>query len=110
MPKTYESIIVYLTKGGDARRLLSEGFFHVNKESEYTGMFERRLRPEQCYNYQQVRHKAFQCKDSQRYAKYTKKEHRHDNYREEVIKYVPYEDPHESFSRNCPKLFPTQHK
>jgi uncharacterized coiled-coil protein SlyX len=108
MPKPYGSMVVYLTKGADARRLLSEGFFHAGGESGYTGVFERRSRPEQCYNCQQVGHKAFQCKDAQRCGKCAKEGHRHEDCHEEVMKCVPCGGPHESFSRNCPKLFPTQ--
>jgi len=108
MPKPYGSMVVYLTKGADARRLLSEGFFHAGGESGYTGVFERRSRPEQCYNCQQVGHKAFQCKDAQRCGKCAKEGHRPEDCHEEVMKCVPCGGPHESFSRNYPKLFPTQ--
>ena len=34
-------MVVYVTKGSDARRLLTEGFFYVAGESGYTGVFER---------------------------------------------------------------------
>ena len=44
--KAYGSMVVYLTKSSDARRLLREGFFHVAEESGYTGIFERRPRLE----------------------------------------------------------------
>jgi hypothetical protein len=33
VPKAYGSMVVYLTKGADARRLLVEGFFHAGGES-----------------------------------------------------------------------------
>ncbi|KAM4067555.1 reverse transcriptase (RNA-dependent DNA polymerase) [Hirsutella rhossiliensis] len=59
IPKAYGSMVVYLTKGSDAKRLLSEGFFYAGGESGYTGFFERRPRPDQCYNCQQIGHKAF---------------------------------------------------
>jgi hypothetical protein len=39
VPKAYGSMVVYLTKGSDARRLLREGFFHVAGESGYAGVF-----------------------------------------------------------------------
>ena len=48
--KTYRLMVVYLTKGSDARRLLAEGFFHARGESGVTSVFEHRLRPMQCYN------------------------------------------------------------
>ncbi|KAL2255925.1 hypothetical protein VTK26DRAFT_2474 [Humicola hyalothermophila] len=43
--KAYGSMVVYVTKAGDARRLLNEGFFYAGGESGYTGLFERRMRP-----------------------------------------------------------------
>ena len=106
--KAYGSIVVYLTKAADARRLLAEGFFHAGGESGYTAVFERRWRPEQCFNCQEIGHKAFQCKNSQRCARCAKEGHRHDSCGEETVKCVPCGGPHESFSRNCPKLFPSQ--
>ncbi|EAQ93894.1 predicted protein [Chaetomium globosum CBS 148.51] len=66
--KAYGSMVVYVTKGSDARRLLSEGFFHAGGESGYTRVFERRVRPEQCYNCQEIGHKAFNCKKAHRCA------------------------------------------
>ena len=48
--KAYGSMVVYVTKAGDARRLLNDSFFYAAGESGYTGIFERRMRPEQCYN------------------------------------------------------------
>ena len=42
--KAYGSMVVYLTKGSDASRVLREGFFHVAEESGYAGIFERRPR------------------------------------------------------------------
>ncbi|KAJ6439126.1 reverse transcriptase [Purpureocillium lavendulum] len=54
VPKAYGSMVVYLSKGSDAQRLLSDGFFYAGGESGYTGVFERRPRPDQCYNCQQA--------------------------------------------------------
>ncbi|KAJ6100341.1 hypothetical protein N7467_001876, partial [Penicillium canescens] len=48
--KAYRSMVVYLTKGTDARRLLADGFFHAGGESSVTSTFEYRPRPMQCYN------------------------------------------------------------
>ena len=48
--KAYGSMVVYLTKGTDARRLLTDGFFHAGGESGVTSTFEYRPRPMQCYN------------------------------------------------------------
>jgi hypothetical protein len=36
--KAYGSIVVYLTKGTDARRLLADGFFHAREESGMTSI------------------------------------------------------------------------
>ncbi|KAJ5500659.1 hypothetical protein N7453_009710 [Penicillium expansum] len=63
--KPYGSMVVYLTKRTDARRLLVDGYFHVGGESGTTSVFEYRPRPAQCYNCQEIGHKAFQCKNAQ---------------------------------------------
>ena len=60
--KACGSLVVYVTKASDESRLLREGSFHVAGESGYTGVFERRPRPEQCFNCQELGHKAFQCR------------------------------------------------
>jgi hypothetical protein len=75
--KVYGSMVLYATKAGDARRLLNDGFFYARGESGYTGIFERRMRPEQCYNYQQIGRKAFQCKNPQVCARCAKEGHHH---------------------------------
>ena len=110
VPKAYGSMVVYLTKDGDARRLLREGFFHVAGESGYTGIFERRPRPEQCYNCQEIGHKAFQCKNDRKCAKCAGTGHRHSECTEALLKCTLCGGPHESFSRNCRKLYPSQHE
>jgi hypothetical protein len=63
-PKAYGLMVVYLTKGSDARRLLADGYFHAGGESGTTSVFERRPRPTQCYNCQEIGHKVFQCKNA----------------------------------------------
>jgi hypothetical protein len=108
--KAYGSMVVYVTKGSDARRLLSEGFFHAGGESGYTRVFERRLRTEQCYNCQEIGHKAFSCKKAQVCAKCAKQGHHHSECKETVVKCVLCGGPHESFSQNCQKLYPTSQK
>jgi hypothetical protein len=110
VPKAYGSMVVYITKGSDARRLLAEGFFHAGGESGTTSVFERRPRPEQCYNCQESGHKAFQCKKAQKCARCAKEGHHHGNCNEAVLRCVPCGGPHESFSRNCRKLYPPQHE
>lgn len=64
--KAYGSTVVYLIRGTDARRLLADGFFHAGGESGVTSTFEHRPRPTQCYNCQEIGHKAFQCKNAQK--------------------------------------------
>jgi hypothetical protein len=108
--KAYGSMVVYLTKGTDARRLLTEGFFHAGGESGVTSIFEHRPRPVQCYNCQGIGHKAFQCKNTQKCAKCAKDGHHHSDCNEAVLKCVPCGGPHESYSRNCRKLYPSQHE
>jgi hypothetical protein len=49
--KAYRLMVVYLTKGTNTRRLLTEGFFHAGGESGVTSAFEHQPRPTQCYNY-----------------------------------------------------------
>ncbi|KAI2864382.1 hypothetical protein CBS147323_9143 [Aspergillus niger] len=108
--KAYGSMVVYLTKGTNARRLLAEGFFHAVGESGVTSAFEHRPRPTQCYNCQEIGHKAFQCNNAQKCAKCAKEGHRHSICKETVLKCVPCGGPHESYSRNCRKLYPVQHE
>ena len=109
-PRAYGSMVVYVTKASDARRLLMEGFFHVAGESGTTAVFEHRPRPEQCYNCQEPGHKAFSCRNAQRCARCAKEGHYHNDCHEAVLKCVPCGGPHESFSRNCRKLYPSQHE
>ncbi|WAO97111.1 Hypothetical protein NCS54_01482000 [Fusarium falciforme] len=59
--KAYGSMVVYLTKSSDARRLLQERYFLAAGESAYTSAFERRTGPIQCYNCQELGHKVFSC-------------------------------------------------
>lgn len=108
--KAYGSMVVYLTKGSDAGRFLREGYFHVAGESGYARVFERRPRPEQCFNCQALGHKAFQCKNAQKCARCANEGHCHNECTATVLKCVPCGGPHESFSRNCRKLYPSPHE
>lgn len=108
--KPYGSMVVYLTKGTDARRLLADGYFHVGGESGTTSVFEYRPRPVQCYNCQEIGHKAFQCKKIQRCAKCATEGHHHSRCDQAVPKCVPCGGPHESYSKNCRKLYPSRHE
>jgi hypothetical protein len=110
VPRAYGSMVVYLTKPANARRLLAEGFFHAGGESGYTSVFEHRPRPNQCYRCQVIGHKAFQCNKPQVCGRCAQQGHHHSDCNEAVPKCVLCEGPHESFSRNCKKLYPSQHK
>lgn len=106
--KAYGSMVVYVTKSSDATRLLHGRYFNVEGESAFTRIFEHRSGPVQCYNCQEIGHKAFSCKKAQRCAKCSKDGHRHSDCIETIPKCVPCGGPHESFSRNCPVLHPSR--
>lgn len=108
--KAYGSMVVYLTKSSDARRLLAEGFFHAGGESGVTSTFEYRPRPTQCYNCQEIGHKAFQCKNAQKCARCAAEGHHHSSCDQTVPKCIPCGGPHESYSKNCRKLYPSHHE
>jgi hypothetical protein len=108
--KAYGSMVVYLTKGTDARRILADGFSHAGGESGVTSTFEYRPRPTQCYNCQEIGHKAFQCKNAQKCEKCATEGHRHNNCDSSILKCVPCGGPHESYSKNCRKLYPSHHE
>ncbi|KAJ5737444.1 uncharacterized protein N7483_002569 [Penicillium malachiteum] len=103
--KPYGLMVVYLTRGTDARRLLADGYFYVRGESGITRAFKHRPRPVQCYNCQEIGHKVFQCKKTQKYAKYAIEGHQHSCCDQEVLKCILYGRPHESFSKNYLKLY-----
>jgi hypothetical protein len=102
-------MVVYVTKGSDAVRLLQGQYFHIAGESAYTSVYELRNGPVQCYNCQAIGHKAFSCKKMQVCANCAKEGHHHRDCLEEVPKCVPCGGPHESFSRNCGTLHPMRH-
>ncbi|KJZ70671.1 hypothetical protein HIM_09944 [Hirsutella minnesotensis 3608] len=49
--KAYGSMVIYVTKESNARRLLDGVWFDLAGESACTNVFERRLGPIQCFNY-----------------------------------------------------------
>ncbi len=107
--KAYGSMIVYLHRGSDANRLLQEGYFHVNGESGFTNIFERRPRPDQCYNCQGMNHKAYNCKKAAICARCATEGHNHNNCNA-TPKCVPCGGPHESYSKNCRVLYPSHNE
>ena len=49
--KAYGSMVVYVTKGSDAVRLLQGQYFHIAGEFAYTSVYELRTGLVPCYNY-----------------------------------------------------------
>jgi hypothetical protein len=60
--KVYGSMVVYVTKGSEARRLIDGQYFHLAGESAYTAVLAPREGPTQCFNCQEIGYKAFACK------------------------------------------------
>jgi uncharacterized coiled-coil protein SlyX len=99
--KAYGSMVVYVTKGSEARRLLDARYFHLAGESAYTAVFAPRKGPIQCFNCQELGHKAFACKKSQTCGRCAEHGHHHNTCQATVMKCVLCRGPHESFSKNC---------
>lgn len=99
--KAYGSMVVYVTKGSEARRLLDGHYFHLAGESAYTTVFAPREGPTQCYSCQEIGHKAFACKKPQRCGRCAEQGHHHKTCQSAVLKCVLCKGPHESFSKNC---------
>jgi hypothetical protein len=59
--KAYGSMAVYVSKSNEATKLLQGQYFHIAGESAYTRVFEPRLRPDQCYQCQEIGYKAYSC-------------------------------------------------
>lgn len=108
--KAYGSMVVYVTKGSEAARLLQDQYFHIAGESAYTQVFEPRYGPKQCYRCQELGHKAFSCMKPQVCAKCAQQGHHHSECQVVAPRCVPCGGPHESFSRNCRVLYPTRHE
>ena len=106
--KLYGSMVVYVTKGSDAARLLQDQYFHLAGESAYTSIFEPRYGPKQCYRCQELGHKAFACSKPQICARCAEAGHHHSQCQAMIPKCVPCGGPHESFSRKCRVLYPAQ--
>ena len=107
--KAYGSMVVYMTKGSDASRLLQGQYFHVAGESAYTRIYEPRYGPVQCYQCQELGHKAHACTKTQVCGKCAQEGHHHRDCRAEIPKCVLCAGPHEAFSKNCRVLHPNRH-
>jgi Zinc knuckle len=99
--KAYGSMVVYLTKSNDAKKLLDERFFHLAGESAYTSELARRMGPIQCYNCQELGHKAFACQKAQVCGRCAESGHHHNNCLSGESKCALCGGPHESYSTNC---------
>lgn len=99
--KTYGSMVIYLTKGADAKRLLEEGRFHLAGESGSTNIFEPRQGPVQCYRCWNMGHKAFVCKTGQACGRCAEQGHQHRQCQAAEPSCARCGGPHEAFSRNC---------
>ena len=98
--KMYGSMVIYVTKASDARRLLEERYFHLAGESASTNVFERRQGPAQCYNCWETGHKAFAYSKTQQCGKCAEMGHRHRDCQAVEPKCMLYGGLHKSLSRN----------
>jgi hypothetical protein len=108
--RTLSSMVVFLTKSADARRLLTRA---SSTPAESQGTPEHLSDGHSRSNATTAKRLATRpssAKNSQRCARCAKKGHRHDNCREEIIKCVHCGGPHESFITNFPKLYPTRNE
>ena len=99
--KAYGSMVVYVTKGSEAARLLQDQYLHVAGESAYTRVFEPRHGPQKCYRCQEIGHKAYSCTQPQVCARCAQVGHHHSECQAVIPKCATCGGPHESFSRNC---------
>ncbi|EAQ84299.1 hypothetical protein CHGG_10703 [Chaetomium globosum CBS 148.51] len=67
--KAYGSMVVYVTKGSEARRLLDGRYFHLAGESAYTTVFAPREGPIQCYRCQEIGHKGLRLQKAAKMRK-----------------------------------------
>ena len=107
--KAYGSMVVYVSKGSDAIRLLQGQYFQVAGQSAFTQVFEPRRGQTQCYRCQEVGHKAYSCTKARVCARCAQEGHHHSEFQTEVPKCAACGAPHESFSRHCRVLFLAAH-
>ncbi|RYP63800.1 hypothetical protein DL769_006857 [Monosporascus sp. CRB-8-3] len=65
-PKAYGSIVVYVGSSDDVSQLLSCGTFRVGGRGGHTRALEKRPAAIQCYNCQQLGHKAINCGNAEK--------------------------------------------
>lgn len=99
--RAYGSMVVYVTKKNDAKKLLDGKYFDLAGESACTNPFEPRKGPMQCFNCQEMGHKTFRCKKPQVCGRCAGADHHHRECRAMEPRCVLCSGPHESFSRNC---------
>lgn len=102
--RAYGSMVVYVAEWSEAQRLLSQGFCLVGGALGYTSLFERGRRRQQCYNCQQIGHKASHCRNVQVCARCAGLAHHHSGCRQMFVRCALCGGPHESFSWSCPRL------
>lgn len=107
--KEYGSMIVYVTRNSEAVRLLQGQYFDLAGESAFTRPCKPRTGPIQCYNCQNMGHKAFACRNPQVCGKCGKAGHHHSSCQEAIPRCVPCGGPHESYSKNCQVTHPRRH-
>lgn len=107
--KAYGSMIVYVTRSSEVVRLLQGQYFDLAGESAFTRPCKPRIGPVQCYNCQNMGHKAFACRNPQVCGKCAKEGHHHSSCQEAIPQCVPCGGPHESYSKNCRVTHPLHH-
>jgi hypothetical protein len=99
--KAYGSMVIYVTKESEARRLLEGKYFHLTGESARTSVFEPKVDPVQCYNCWDLGHKAFTCKEAQKCGRCAGRGHYHRQCQATEPRCVQCRGQHEAFSRTC---------
>jgi hypothetical protein len=108
--KAYGSMVIYLTRNDEAKRLLQNQYFHVSGESAYTRTFEPRTGPIICYRCQGIGHRAFACTKPQVCARCAQEGHHYSSCQATIEKCAHCSGPHEAFSKNCRTTHPAQNE
>lgn len=99
--KAYGSMVLYIQERSEATRLLEGQYLNIKGESAYVRTFEERMGPTQCYNCQELRHKAWECKKEQKCSRCAEPGHRYTECTSEAQKCVRCSGPHGSNSKAC---------